>query len=127
MHALVIDDSRATRAVLRSILGSLGFDVTEAGDGREGLRSLGQIRRPDLVLVDWNMPVMDGIAFLRAVRAEAGYADLPLLMVTTEGDVARITQALEAGASEYVMKPFDREVMLDKLRLLGLAAETTEC
>ena len=122
MHALVIDDSRATRSILRGILRSLGFDVTEAGDGREGLQRLGQLGRPDLVLVDWNMPVMDGLAFLRAARADARYAGLPLLMVTTEGDVARISQALEAGASEYVLKPFDRDVILDKLRLLGLAA-----
>jgi two-component system, chemotaxis family, chemotaxis protein CheY len=122
MHALVIDDSRATRSVLRRILRPLGFDVTEAGDGREGLQRLGQLVRPDVVLVDWNMPVMDGLAFLRAVRADARYAGLPLLMVSTEGDAARIAQALEAGASEYVLKPFDGAVIRDKLRLLGLAA-----
>ncbi len=121
MHVLVIDDSRATRAFLRTILRSLGFEVTEAGDGRDGLRRLEQLGRPDLVLVDWNMPVMDGITFLRAVRADDRYAGLPLLMVTTEGDVGRISQALEAGASEYVMKPFDREVIREKLQLLGLA------
>jgi two-component system chemotaxis response regulator CheY len=120
MHALAIDDSRATRTILRVILRPLGFEVAEAGDGREGLERLRGLGRPDVVLVDWNMPHMNGVDFSRAVRGDPHYGNLPLLMVTTEGDLARVSQALEAGASEYVMKPFTREVIVDKLHLLGL-------
>jgi two-component system chemotaxis response regulator CheY len=121
VRALVIDDSRAMRSILRQVLGQVGFEVAEAGNGREGLDSLEKRGKPDLALVDWNMPVMDGFAFIRAVRANPAYADLPLLMITTETELARMADALEAGANEYVMKPCTREAILDKLALLGIA------
>jgi two-component system chemotaxis response regulator CheY len=121
MRALVIDDSRAMRSILRHTLAGAGFEVAEAGNGREALERLGQQGKPDLALVDWNMPVMDGLDFIRAVRAEPAYAGLPLLMITTETELARVSDALEAGADEYIMKPFTRDDLLAKLDLLGVA------
>ncbi len=121
MRVLVIDDSRAMRAILRQMLGGSGFEVAEAADGREGLRRLRELGVPDLVVVDWNMPEMDGLAFVKELRADAAHAAVPVLMVTTETEMARMAEALEAGASEYVMKPFSREDLLSKLDLLGVA------
>src|SRR5437016_325399 len=106
MRALVIDDSRAIRRILRAILQEIGFEVTEAGNGQEGLVQLRQIGPVDLALVDWNMPEMNGYEFVRVVRAEAVYGTMRLMMVTTESEMSRVSSALEAGADEYVMKPF---------------------
>lgn len=121
MEALVIDDSRAMRKILSRILADIGFEVSEAANGSEGLEKLEEGRKPQLALVDWNMPVMNGYEFIRAVRARAQYADVRLMMVTTETGEKEMTKALEAGADEYVMKPFTKDVILDKLRLLGIA------
>lgn len=123
MRALVIDDSRATRAMLRRILGELGYEVTEAGDGRQGLAALRDDPDLDLALVDWNMPVMDGLEFVRQVRGDtAGTPQPHIVMVTTEGDADHLVAALEAGADEYAMKPFTTAVIREKLDLLGLRA-----
>jgi len=119
MRALVVDDSRAMRAILRRILREFGCDVLEAGNGREGLDCLRMFGAPDLALVDWNMPEMNGLDFLRAVRKERTYDAMRLMMVTTENEIDRVTEALGVGASEYVMKPFTREVILEKLQILG--------
>jgi two-component system chemotaxis response regulator CheY len=108
------------RSILRHILRQLGHEVREAGNGREGLDNLRQFGKPDLALVDWNMPEMNGFEFVQAVRADPGYDDLRLMMVTTENDVSRVVAALEAGANEYVMKPFTEEVIREKLELLGI-------
>ncbi len=121
MRVLVIDDSRAMRAILRQMLTGAGFEVTEAAHGREGLERLRQAGPFGLLVVDWNMPEMDGLSFVKALRADAAYAAVPVLMVTTETEMARMAEALEAGASEYVMKPFTREDLLSKLDLLGVA------
>ena len=120
MRALVIDDSRAMRAILGQMLRQSGFEVAEAGNGREGLERLRQIERADVALVDWNMPEMNGFEFVRAVRADPAYRDLRLVMVTTETEASQVMSALEAGANEYVMKPFNRDVIVEKLSLLGL-------
>ena len=120
MRALVIDDSRTVRAMLGKTLRRLRYEVIEAGNGREALACLRQQRQFDLALVDWNMPEMDGLAFVQAVRADRAYADLRLMMVTTENELCRVATALEAGADEYVMKPFTEQVLLDKLALLGM-------
>jgi two-component system chemotaxis response regulator CheY len=120
MRALVVDDSRALRMILRNMLRQLGFEVLEAGDGRQALEQLEHGRRPDVVLVDWNMPVMNGLEFVQQVRARREFDDLLLMMVTTETDRKRIEAALGAGVNEYVMKPFDTGVIADKLQLLGL-------
>ena len=120
-RALVVDDSRATRALLRRLLASFGFDVAEAGDGLEALHRL-DADVPDVVLVDWNMPVMDGLAFIKAVRAQQALERLLVLMVTSEGDPAHVARALIAGADEYATKPLTRETLAEKLELIGLAA-----
>src|SRR5436309_15955576 len=101
------------RTVLGRILQELGFAVAEAETGREALTRLQQIDRPGLMLADWNMPEMNGLQFIRAVRADPGYAGTRLMMITTESDLSRVAAALEAGADEYVMKPFTREVILE--------------
>lgn len=123
MRALVIDDSRAMRAIIKNILTQLDFEVAEAGDGQAGLDRLRHMERPDLILVDWNMPVMNGIDFIRAVRADPSQAGLPIVMVTTETDMARVASALEVGADEYVMKPCSKDVIEAKLKLLGIRPE----
>ena len=120
MRALLIDDSSTVRAVIRAHLAALGVDVAEAADGREGLDRLRTGGAVDVVLVDWNMPVMDGLEFVRAARADAAFDGVPIVVVTTESDLARVAAALDAGATEYLMKPFTREALGDKLRLAGL-------
>lgn len=122
MRALVVDDSRATRRVVGDILRALGYDVTEAENGRHGLEQLQAHGAPDVVLVDWNMPEMNGLEFIKAVRNQNEYADLPLMMVTTETEMQRMALAFMAGVNEYVMKPFDREMIREKLELLGIGA-----
>jgi len=120
MQALVVDDSRAMRAILTRLLDGLGFDVAQAGDGQEALEVLGGGVRPDVILVDWNMPVMDGLTFIKQCRAHDEYRDIVLMMVTTESEQAQIVRALAAGAHEYVIKPFTDDVIAEKLALLGL-------
>lgn len=104
------------------MLRKLGFDVVEATDGLEALEHLRDAGGIDLALVDWNMPRMDGIRFVQAVRANRAYDALPLMMVTTESDREHIVTALEAGANEYMMKPFTQDVLSQKLALLGVAS-----
>lgn len=120
MQALIVDDSRALRRILGDMLRQLGFDVAEAGNGQEALGLIAQAGPPDVVLVDWNMPEMNGLQFVQAVRAEHSLHDLPLMMVTTETEIDQMATALEAGANEYLMKPFGKEAVADKLQLLGL-------
>jgi two-component system chemotaxis response regulator CheY len=121
MQALIVDDSRALRRILGDMLRQLGFEVAEAVNGRDALQKLEQGVRPDIVLVDWNMPEMNGLEFIKEVRAQPCFAGLPLMMVTTETEMEQMVAALAAGANEYVMKPFGREILADKLNLLGLA------
>jgi two-component system chemotaxis response regulator CheY len=122
MLALVVDDSRAMRSILTRLMSGLGFDVAEAGDGAEALAVLDAGPRPDVVLVDWNMPVMDGLTFIKQVRSRDDLRDVSLMMVTTESEQSQIVRALAAGAHEYVIKPFTDEVIAEKLALLGLVA-----
>jgi two-component system, chemotaxis family, chemotaxis protein CheY len=120
MKALVVDDSRATRTILRKILSSLQFEVVEAPDGAAALEALRGNGEFDIALVDWNMPTMDGLEFVHAVRRDPVYDGLRLLMVTTESESTQMKRALDAGANEYVMKPFTADVIRGKLQLLGL-------
>ena len=122
MKALVVDDSRAIRLILSQMLRELGFEVSEARHGREALQHLQMHPDTALALVDWNMPEMNGFDLLVAVRQDDRFRDLRLMMVTTETEMAQMVRALEAGANEYVMKPFTRDAIADKLRLLGLAS-----
>jgi len=120
---MVIDDSRAMRLILTRIAGQLGFDVVEAGNGREALDKLAEMGTPpDLALVDWNMPEMNGLEFVTAVRAEPRYKSMTLMMVTTESEQSQIVRALAAGAHEYVIKPFTPDAIVEKLALLGLVS-----
>ena len=125
MHALVIDDSRAMRRIVGGILKGLGYTVVEAGHGREALDVLeaagadgGTV--PDLACVDWNMPVMDGLEFVGAVRAVPAWRSMTMMMVTTESEHGQVVRALAAGAHEYMIKPFTPDAFADKLSLLGL-------
>ena len=117
---LVVDDSKVIRKVARHILETLDFTVAEACDGREALDAC-LASPPDVILLDWNMPVMSGMDFLRALR-EAPIASRPkVVFCTTENGMAHIRAAIEAGADEYVMKPFDRETLESKLQIVGVA------
>jgi two-component system chemotaxis response regulator CheY len=116
---LVVDDSRVIRKVARRILEDLGFETAEAGDGAEALAWC-RTAMPDAVLLDWNMPVMDGIAFLRELRQEKDGRRPVVVFCTVENDIEHIGQALEAGADEYIMKPFDSEILEAKLAEAGL-------
>ncbi len=122
MNALVIDDSRAMRRILCQILQSLGLEVAEACNGRDALERLHANGEFKLALVDWNMPEMNGFEFIQAVRADRRYDGLRLMMVTTETEMTQVARALEAGANEYVMKPFTKDVIREKLELLGVRA-----
>ncbi len=117
---LVVDDSKVIRKVARHILETLNFSVDEAEDGREALERI-DARMPDVVLLDWNMPVMGGMEFLRQLR-QLNLATQPkVVFCTTENDSAHIRAAIDAGADEYVMKPFDRETLESKLQIVGVA------
>jgi two-component system, chemotaxis family, chemotaxis protein CheY len=122
MRALVVDDSRVMRTIIARIVKMLGFEVIEAGHGLEALELLRAWPDTGLVLVDWNMPVMNGLELVIALRADPGWSALTVVMVTTESELGEVDKALEAGANECVMKPFTPEILLDKLTLLGLPA-----
>ena len=121
MQALVIDDSRAMRRIVAKILRDAGFETLEAEDGQQALAVLAEGARPELACIDWNMPVMNGLEFVTAVRADPDLRSMTLMMVTTESEHGRIVRALAAGAHEYLIKPFTADAMLDKLALLGLS------
>ncbi len=116
---LVVDDSRVVRKVARRILESQGFAVREAEDGQVALESC-RANMPDSVLLDWNMPVMNGIEFLKALRREFGPEQPPVMFCTTENEISFIEQAIEHGAQEFIMKPFDEEILIGKFTQIGL-------
>jgi two-component system chemotaxis response regulator CheY len=119
---MIIDDSRAMRSILRRIVSGLDFETAEAGDGQEALDQMRSGPVPDLCLVDWNMPVMDGYTFITTVRSTPEWRDVTLMMVTTESEQRQIVRALAAGAHEYVIKPFTADAIVEKLELLGLVS-----
>ena len=118
-NCLVVDDSNVIRTVARHILEELNFTITEAADGRQALEQC-QANMPDAVLLDWNMPVMDGMDFLIALRNSEGGDSPKVIFCTTENNVEHITQAMSAGANEYVMKPFDKNILTSKFEEVGL-------
>lgn len=121
MYAIVIDDSSAMRMILRRTLSSMGFKVVDAVNGRDALDKLANLDYvPDVALIDWNMPEMDGLTFVQIVRDDPRYRRLSLLMVTTESEQSQIVRALAAGAHEYLIKPFTPDAVAEKLELLGL-------
>lgn len=124
MHALVIDDSKSIRSILAKILLGVGFTVEEAANGLEAL-DLIKKEKVDLALVDWNMPDMDGREFIQEVRKKAPTKDMRMVMVTTETAITKVAEALEAGADEYIMKPFTKKMIIEKLVFMGLNISST--
>jgi two-component system chemotaxis response regulator CheY len=122
MRALIVDDSRFVRGYVRGLLEEKGIDCEEAGDGQAALDLVLGGKPFDLALVDWNMPVMNGLDMLTQLRAR-GFSGIKVMMVTTEAENDFIIRALDAGADEYLMKPFDGEALGEKLAMLGLAEE----
>jgi two-component system, chemotaxis family, chemotaxis protein CheY len=121
VKALIVDDSRAMRMIIGRTLKTLGFETTEAANGREALDAIAAGKGPfEIALVDWNMPVMDGFEFVCNARANPANRDMRIMMVTTETEHTQVLRALEAGASEYLMKPFPPEAIAEKLVILGL-------
>ena len=116
---LVVDDSRVVRKVARRILEDLGFEVAEAGDGVEALAWV-RTTMPEVVLLDWNMPAMNGLEFLSQLRREPGGEAPRVVFCSVENDLDRIREALEEGADEYIMKPFDGDIVASKLALVGV-------
>lgn len=102
------------------MMAEVGFETEQAGDGKEALERLGSSAPFQIALVDWNMPVMNGLELIRAMRADDRFKDTLVMMVTTESEMSQMARALLAGANEYVMKPFTKEVILEKLQILGL-------
>lgn len=120
MKALVVDDSRAMRLILARALEPLGFSVCEAGDGEEALELIRSGLVPTLVLVDWNMPKVSGVEVVRALADHPARSAMRVVMVTTETEVGHVAEALGTGADEYLMKPFTKEAVAEKLGVLGL-------
>ncbi len=118
-HCLIVDDSKVIRMVARKILQELEFETDEAADGKVALAAC-QRNMPDVVLLDWNMPVMDGIDFLRELRNLPGGETPKVIFCATENDIEYIQKAMDAGADEYIMKPFDSEIIQTKFALVGL-------
>jgi two-component system, chemotaxis family, chemotaxis protein CheY len=122
LKALVVDDSRATRMIVARQLSILGFATVQAANGREALAAVATSGPFEVALVDWNMPIMDGLEFVREIRKNRALDEMAIMMVTTESEQSQVLAALEAGASEYLMKPFSPESIEEKLAILGIAA-----
>jgi two-component system chemotaxis response regulator CheY len=119
--ALVVDDSKTIRIILGRILKDLGYEVCEAGNGKEALKVMESEKAAvSLVLADWNMPEMNGLELLKQLRQDPALASLKIIMVTTETELDHMVSALEAGANEYVMKPFTKDILKEKLELVGI-------
>ena len=117
---LLVDDSRAVRLAGRRMITPLGFDILEAENGADALRVVKEPPEVDAILLDWNMPVMDGLTFLKQLRGGSGAVRPVVVMCTTENDMPRIVEAMQAGANEYIMKPFTEEIIRDKLQETGV-------
>ncbi len=121
LTAMVIDDSRAARTLVGNMLGKLGFQVEAAEHGRDALDKLVELAEPPAaVVVDWNMPVMDGVEFAKEFRKHEKFKTTPLLMISSESDPRRVASALLAGIDEYLFKPVDSEMIRERLGMLGL-------
>ena len=122
MRALIVDDSRAMRMILAGVLGEMGFETLEAEHGEQALEQLEANPSIDLALVDWNMPKMNGLELIRAVRKRPKFRKLCIVVVTSESEQSHILRAMTAGATEYMSKPFEKQSMIDKLTFLGFGA-----
>jgi len=123
--ALIVDDSKTIRMIIRRILVELGYETCEAGNGIEALKVLEtEGAAVTLVLADWNMPEMNGFELLKQLRQDPQYDSMKIMMVTTETEIGQMASALEAGANEYVMKPFTKDILMEKLELVGITPLT---
>lgn len=121
--ALVVDDSKTIRIIIRRILIGLGYEVLEAGNGIQALEVMETDKAAiELVLADWNMPEMNGLELVKRLRQDPELASLKVMMVTTETEMSQMASALEAGANEYIMKPFTKDILKEKLELMGISA-----
>lgn len=120
MRALIVDDSRAIRKLLQRMIEPLGFECAQAEHGEDALAQLDPANPPDIVLVDWNMPVMDGLALVKAIRSIRGFAEMTVLMVSSESEPGKMMKALLAGADDYLVKPVSQEIISEKLGVLGV-------
>jgi len=120
MRVLIVDDSRTMRSIIGRTVKELGFEIIEASNGRQALEQLAHQGAVELGMVDWNMPEMSGLEFVEAVRKQPAFAPMKLMMVTTAADAEHVSRALEAGADEYLMKPFTRDMLVAKLQILGV-------
>lgn len=125
-EAIIVDDSRAMRAFLRKGLETCGFEVVEAADGAEALALLAVIRVPDVALIDWNMPNLNGLDLVRQLRNNEKFSRMAIIMVTSETATEKVERALAAGCDEYLMKPFSSEVLIAKLTMLEEEARGDE-
>jgi two-component system chemotaxis response regulator CheY len=123
-RALVVDDSRTIRSILGKKLNQLGFKVSEAENGKVALEVLRATPLISLVLVDWNMPVMNGLEFVKTARGDSAWDNVTIVMVTTETETSQMLAALDAGANDYIMKPFTDEIIAERLMLLGIQEQT---
>lgn len=121
MKAMIIDDSRTMRRLLASYIANYSMEVIEAEDGVNALEKLQEIAAPDLALVDWDMPRMSGLDFIKAVRADPDYAEMKILMISSHNTIEDVGQALAAGATDFLMKPMTEEMLHDKLQMIGVA------
>jgi two-component system chemotaxis response regulator CheY len=119
-RALMVDDSRVIRAIVGRAMQELGFETEEAGDGQAALDQLRKGPPPGVMLVDWNMPGLNGLELVQAIRANPEWNEMRLIMITSENEINRVQKALEAGADEYIMKPFTKDMIQEKLTLLGI-------
>jgi two-component system, chemotaxis family, chemotaxis protein CheY len=127
MKALIVDDSKTIRMILGKIMQELGYEVCEAVNGRDALKVMESEKAAvHLVLADWNMPEMNGLDLLKHLRHDPELASLKVIMVTTETEVDHIVSALDAGANEYVMKPFTKDILRGKLEMVGILPVASE-
>ncbi len=118
-QCLIVDDSSVIRKVARKIMEEANFEISEAENGQQALEKC-RHNMPEIILLDWNMPVMNGLEFLKELRKEPSGDTAKVIFCTTENDMDHITQAISAGANEYIMKPFDKEIIISKLKEVGL-------
>jgi two-component system chemotaxis response regulator CheY len=123
-QTLIVDDSRVIRSIVGRAMQELGFQTVEAGNGRDALELLQHNYLPAVIVVDWNMPEMNGLEMVKAIRANQVWNDVKLVMITSENELERVQTALEAGADEYIMKPFTKDMIQEKLELLGITIPT---
>lgn len=120
---MIVDDAVTARMMIASILRELGFDfIYEAENGKQALEKISELPPLELIFVDWNMPQLNGLELVQEIRKNPAYDQTKIMMVTTETSMNKVVEALEAGASEYIMKPFNKEILTDKLKIIGVNA-----